>query len=113
MSDLKSWLLAENPESRRQAAFGRAYLGWRRFFYNPLAMIGFVIVSVLLLLAIFAPLIAPEGITSGLTGDALKANRFLPPSSDHWFGTDGQANDVFSRIVMGSRITLILSLIHI
>jgi peptide/nickel transport system permease protein len=108
MSDLKGWLLAENPESRRQAAFGRAYLGWRRFFYNPLAMIGFVIVSVLLLLAIFAPLIAPEGITSGLTGDALKANRFLPPSSDHWFGTDGQANDVFSRSVLGSRITLII-----
>lgn len=108
MSDIKSWLLAENPESRRQAALGRAYLGWRRFFYNPLAMIGFVIVVSLLLLAVFAPFIAPEGITSGLTGDALKANRFLPPSSDHWFGTDGQANDVFSRIVMGSRITLII-----
>lgn len=108
MSELKSWLLAENPDSRAQAAMGRAYLGWRRFFRNPLAMIGFVIVLALLLMAVFAPFIAPEGITSGLTGDELKANRFQPPSAEHWFGTDGQANDIFSRIVMGSRITLII-----
>jgi len=108
MSELRLWLLAENPESRQQAAFGRLYLGWLRFYANPLAMAGFIIVLLLLLLALFAPLIAPEGITSGLTGDALKLHRFQPPSSEHWFGTDGQANDVFSRIVIGSRITLII-----
>ncbi len=108
MSELRSWLLAENPDSRRQAALGRIYLAWLRFFSNPLAMTGLVIVVVLLLLALFAPWIAPEGITSGLTGDELKLHRFLPPSSEHWFGTDGQANDVFSRIVMGSRITLLI-----
>ncbi len=108
MTELKSWLLAENPDSRAQASLGRAYLGWRRFFCNPLAMIGFVIVTALLLMAIFAPYIAPEGITSGLTGAELKEHRFQPPSAEHWFGTDGQANDIFSRIVMGSRITLII-----
>ena len=108
MTELKGWLLAENPDSRTQAAFGRSYLGWLRFYHNPLAMVGFAIVVVLLLLAMFAPQIAPEGITSGLTGDALKAARFQPPSAEHWFGTDGQANDVFSRIVIGSRITLFI-----
>ncbi|MDV7103637.1 ABC transporter permease [Vibrio sp. TH_r3] len=108
MTELKGWLLAENPDSRIQAAMGRGYLGWLRFFRNPLAMIGFVIVLSLIAMAIFAPYIAPEGITSGLTGDALKAQRFQPPSAEHWFGTDGQANDVFSRIIIGSRITLLI-----
>ncbi|WP_435236504.1 ABC transporter permease [Psychromonas sp. PT13] len=108
MTELKGWLLAENPDSRTQAAFGRGYLGWLRFYHNPLAMIGFVIVLALLLMAIFAPYIAPEDVTSGLTGDALKNGRFLPPSAEHWFGTDGQANDVFSRIIIGSRITLFI-----
>ncbi|MHA2937134.1 ABC transporter permease [Vibrio sp. RC27] len=108
MTKLKGWLLAENPVSRTQAVLGRSYLGWLRFFHNPLAMIGFTIVVALLLLALFSPYIAPEGVTSGLTGDALKQQRFLPPSSEHWFGTDGQANDVFSRIILGSRITLLI-----
>ncbi|MGX9419146.1 ABC transporter permease [Vibrio sp. WJH972] len=108
MTKLKGWLLAENPVSRNQAVLGRSYLGWLRFFHNPLAMIGFTIVVALLLLALFSPYIAPEGVTSGLTGDALKQQRFLPPSSEHWFGTDGQANDVFSRIILGSRITLLI-----
>ena len=108
MTELKSWLLAENPESRKQAVIGRSYLGWLRFYHNPLAMIGFVIVVALLFMAIFAPYIAPQGITSGLTGDALASQRFQPPSAEHWFGTDGQANDVFSRIVMGSRLTLLI-----
>ena len=108
MTDVKGWLLSDTPDSRTQAALGRIFVSWLRFFHNPLAMIGFVIVIGLLFLALFAPQIAPEGITSGLTGEALKLNRFQPPSAEHWFGTDGQANDVFSRIVMGSRITLLI-----
>jgi len=108
MSKLKHWVLTENPSSRLQAKLGRTYLAWLRFYHNPLAMTGLVIVLVLLMLALFSPFIAPEGITSGLTGDELKLNRFQPPSAEHWFGTDGQANDVFSRIVIGSRITLLI-----
>ena len=108
MTKLTDWVLTENPSSRTQAKLGRIYLGWGRFYRNPLAMVGFLIVLALLLLALFAPLIAPEGITSGLTGEALKLHRFQPPSAAHWFGTDGQANDMFSRIIMGSRITLFI-----
>ena len=113
MAELKIWLLAENPHSRMQAACGRSYLGWLRFYHNPLAMIGFFIVIALVVMACLAPHIAPEGISSGLTGEGLKMNRFLPPSAQHWFGTDGQANDVFSRIIIGSRITLFIVLIVI
>jgi peptide/nickel transport system permease protein len=108
MTEFKAWLLAENPGSRAQATLGRSYLAWLRFYYNPLAMIGFVIVVALILMALFAPYISPQGMTSGLTGNELVTQRFLPPSSEHWFGTDGQANDVFSRIVIGSRITLLI-----
>lgn len=72
MTELKGWLLADSPDSRAQAALGHTYVGWLRFIHNPLAMIGFTIVAVLLLIALFAPVIAPEGITSGLTGEELK-----------------------------------------
>ncbi|REG84931.1 ABC transporter permease [Marinomonas pollencensis] len=108
MTEFKAWLLAENPDSRAQATLGRSYLAWLRFYRNPLAMIGLVIVVALILMALFAPYIAPYGMTSGLTGNELALQRFQPPSAAHWFGTDGQANDVFSRIVIGSRITLLI-----
>jgi peptide/nickel transport system permease protein len=68
---------------------------------NPLMKVGLAIVIVLILLAIFAPLISPF--------DPFKINppeRLKPPSSTYLFGTDVAGRDIFSRIVYGSRITL-------
>jgi peptide/nickel transport system permease protein len=74
---------------------------------NRLAIAGFVIVGVLVVAAIFAPLIAPQH-------DVIQTNpayRNKPPSAAHWFGTDGTGRDVFARIVHGSRISLQVGLI--
>jgi peptide/nickel transport system permease protein len=78
---LRAWLLSERPQSRRQAALGRAYAGWLGFARNRLAP--------------YAPSV----------GD-LATERLLPPGMAHWLGTDDQGRDILSRLLHGSRITL-------
>jgi peptide/nickel transport system permease protein len=99
----RTWLLSPEPQSRLQARLGRAYLGWRAFATNPLAVLGLGIVVLLVLVALFADLLAPY---SPVAGGDLRTERLLPPGETFWFGTDDQARDIFSRIVYGSRITL-------
>ena len=73
---------------------------------NRLTIIGLVIVAVLVLVALFAPWIAPYDIsTTNL------AMRYLPPSAAHWFGTDATGRDIFSRVVFGARISLQVGLV--
>ena len=102
MGRTTDWLRDPNPASRGQARLGQAWLGWLRFRRNPLAMIGLCIVALLLMMAAFAPLIAPhDPITQSLS------NRLQPPGTPgHWLGTDDFGRDIWSRIVFGSRITL-------
>lgn len=97
------WLINESPDSIRQAKLGRLYIVLLQLKSNSLTMIGFFIILLLLLLALFAPWVAPFGPTEGEL-----SQRLLPPSAQHWFGTDGQGWDVFSRIIYGSRITLMI-----
>ncbi len=79
---------------------------WRRFKRNKLAMVGLVMVILLVLVAIFAPAIAPYEINERDSG-----NFRAPPSSDHWFGTDTIGQDVFSRVVFGARVSLRIGII--
>lgn len=101
----REWLLADNPDSRFQARAGQTYRIWITFMENKLAVLGALIVLLLIVMAIFAPLITSYSPTVG--GD-LRTERLLPPSALHWFGTDEQARDIFSRIVYGSRLTLLV-----
>lgn len=96
--------IAENPSSRQQARRKRNYLLTLQFFSNPLATIGFIIVLGLCLVALLAPWVAPYGITEG----NLHSDSLLPPSSEHLFGTDKQGWDLFSRVIYGTRITLMV-----
>jgi peptide/nickel transport system permease protein len=68
---------------------------------NRLTYIGIAIAVVVILTAIFAPLIA----THDVTAQNLLA-RYADPSAEHWFGTDALGRDVFSRVVYGARISL-------
>ncbi len=97
-----AWLMSESPASRQQAALGRAYAGWRSFARNRLAMVGLAIVLALLVVALFAPWLAPYSPTEG----DLNTTRLLAPSSVHWLGTDDQGRDILSRLIHGARITL-------
>ncbi len=97
----RAWLLSSSPQSRNQARLGRAYIAWLSFKSNHLAMLGLFIVLVLILMAIFAPLIAPYHPNAQVLTDRLQ---FF--SAQHWLGTDDLGRDIFSRIVYGSRLTL-------
>ena len=99
----RRWLLAETPQSRLQARLSRAYLSWVAFARNPLGMLGLVIVTVLVFLALFAPWVAPHNPLAGDLG-----YRLLPPGGEHWLGTDQQGRDIWSRIIYGSRTTLLI-----
>jgi peptide/nickel transport system permease protein len=70
---------------------------------NPLATAGVVLVLLFLILALFAPLLAPY--------DPAAINlpaRLDPPSRAHWFGTDELGRDIFSRIIYGARISMLV-----
>ncbi|MBY8917219.1 ABC transporter permease [Nitratireductor rhodophyticola] len=97
------WLLDDSPTSRLQANMGRAWRVWTALLRNPLAVVGALIVLVLVVMAIFAPLIAPY---SPIGQDL--ANRLMPPSAEHWMGTDELGRDIYSRVVYGARITLLI-----
>ena len=98
----REWLLTDRPQSRLQARLGRAYVAWRRFTANRLAVIGLAIILGLVFLAAFAPLLAPH---SPYVGDLANA-RLLTPGPNHWLGTDDQGRDILSRLIYGSRLTL-------
>lgn len=98
------WLMSERPASRRQAAWGRAYGAWRIFWRNRLAVLGLGILLLLVITALLAPLIAPYSPTVG----DLRTTRLLPPSHLFWLGTDDQGRDILSRLIHGSRITLMV-----
>lgn len=100
---LKQWLTSDKPQSRLQAQCGRAWLGWIKFSENKLAMIGLSIVIGLILVTIFAPLLAPyDPLAADLT------NRIQPPGAEHWFGTDQLGRDILSRLIYGAQYTLLI-----
>ena len=68
---------------------------------NRLTIVGLIIVAILVIVAIFAPWIATHDV--GATNLSL---RYLPPSSQYFFGTDSTGRDIFSRVVFGARISL-------
>ncbi|GLF84790.1 peptide ABC transporter permease [Bacillus safensis] len=88
-----------NPKDERSQSL--ILESMKQFFQHKLAVIGSVIVFLFLILAIFAPLIAPYGINEQSLGE-----RFSAPSAAHWFGTDDFGRDIFSRVVHGARISL-------
>jgi peptide/nickel transport system permease protein len=75
---------------------------------NPLGFIGLVIIITLALVALFAPLIAPYGINEYTAGQPREN-----PSMAHLFGTDGIGRDMFSRVVMGARISMSVAFLSV
>ncbi|WP_052153449.1 ABC transporter permease [Devosia sp. LC5] len=68
---------------------------------EPLGMLGFIVLALLIVIAIFAPWIAPYSPTAQNLPNALQA-----PSWTHWAGTDEFGRDILSRLIHGTRITI-------
>lgn len=94
-----AFLASQRP--RRRWAF------LRRLMHNPLVLIGGLVLAVMILAAVFAPIVAPA--------DPLEQSSALlePPSRTHLFGTDELGRDVFSRVVYGTRISLTIGLVAV
>lgn len=86
-------------------------LAWKRFRKHRMAMFSLVMVVLLVLVALFAPWIAPYSPTAQPTGDDLASFYFQPPSWQHPLGTDELGRDVLSRIIYGARISLLVGFV--
>ena len=79
----------------------RARDTWRRLRRDPTALFGLIIFSLLVVLAILAPVLSPFA-PSDINYDAL----LQPPGRLHWFGTDDLGRDMLSRVLWGGRESL-------
>ncbi|MCB0171406.1 MAG: ABC transporter permease, partial [Anaerolineae bacterium] len=80
----------------------------RRLRQQPLSIFSAILVCVLILTAIFGPLLAPYD-----PNDIDMANRFAPPSLEHPFGTDDFGRDILSRVMVGARVSLMVGIIAV
>ncbi len=79
-------------------------IAWRRLKKNKLAMIGLVFLCCMILLCIIGPIVSPyHDITATNMAISKKA-----PNAAHWFGTDTNGRDVFTRLLYGGRISILV-----
>jgi len=99
-----------NPASPARAATGPASPRvrpagfWRRLWrQKKLGALGGLVLAVFVIVGLFAPWIAPYGYN-----DIAPADRLLPPSWAHWFGTDNLGRDLLSRCIHGAQLSVII-----
>jgi peptide/nickel transport system permease protein len=90
-----------DPAAVRPGRSSLARSPWRQ----PPALIGLTVLAIWVLIAIFAPLLAPQDPL------AQKANQLMSPSSSHLMGTDELGRDVLSRVLYGARVSLPLAVL--
>ena len=74
---------------------------------NPLLVAGAVMSLLIVVVAIFAPLLAPVPADAGSATHPFAV--LLPPSAKHWFGTDNVGRDVLSRVIYGARVSPVIA----
>jgi oligopeptide transport system permease protein len=86
---------------------------WKRLLKNKLAVFGLVVLCVMIVAVIIGPAIINW--TTGYTYDLIPTDRDLvrsmPPSFKHWMGTDDAGRDIFTRVLQGGRISLMVGVI--
>lgn len=97
--------VAAPPQSARMENWSRAFY---RFRQSWLSVIGLALVIILIILAIIAPYIVPH--PDQVRGATDTAMRFRPPSAEAWFGTNALGQDMFSLVLVGSRVSLLSGL---
>jgi peptide/nickel transport system permease protein len=80
----------------------------RRVWRNPLGKIGFTTLSVLVIIAVTAPFVAPYG-----PYQQYPRQELLPPNGSFWLGTDELGRDILSRLMYGARISLMVGIVSV
>ncbi|MEM7505585.1 MAG: ABC transporter permease [Pseudomonadota bacterium] len=104
MTTWREWLMTDTPTSRGHARTSQLYLGWRTFSSNWLAMTGLGILIALVLISAFAPWLA----THDPYAQDLTARLTPPGEGGYLLGADELGRDIYSRIVHGASITLMI-----
>lgn len=100
--------LSDLPEEELTQSEGFWQTTLRRLLKHPVGRLGAVIVSILVIMAIFGPLLSPYD------PNAINfENRFSPPTFAHPFGTDDFGRDTFSRVLYGARVSLLVGVIAV
>lgn len=82
---------------------------WQRFCRQPVALVAGLFVLLLVVVALFAPWLAPYDAENFFDYDRLNEG----PSLVHWLGVDSLGRDIFSRILMGARISLVAGVVSV
>jgi peptide/nickel transport system permease protein len=94
------------PVKVKKTKMSKVY--WERFSSNKMAVAGMVFMIVIILAAIFAPLVTRYDPAYQNLMDKLAA-----PSGAHWFGTDEMGRDIFTRVIYGARISLMVGIVSV
>ncbi len=94
-----------SPKKRKKKQSNFSMI-WHRLMQDRVAVAGLIVMLVLILVSIFAPLLAPYD-PFAMDLSVMKQG----PSREHWFGTDSMGRDIFSRILYGGRYSLALGFI--
>ncbi len=90
---------------RGSSAWARSYAHFRYVMSaNPVTFLAFLLLALMILVALFGPLLVTHDPLATAADKALK-----PPTAQHWFGTDQLGRDVFSRVVAATRLDLLIS----
>ncbi|WP_447924781.1 ABC transporter permease [Georgenia muralis] len=93
------------PTATRRPSWQRS-LG--RLLLRPVAVASLVVLTVVVVLAVAGPWVAPYGVNDVDVTRALQ-----PPGAEHWFGTDELGRDVLSRVVLSARVSMLVSLVSV
>jgi peptide/nickel transport system permease protein len=98
-------------KEQRESSIRDIKLSWYLFRKSPTSMLGAVIVGIFMLVVIIGPAIVP--FPEDATGTVHIERKLTAPNSTHLFGTDELGRDIFTRVVLGTRISLQIGLIII
>ncbi len=97
-----------NPKLDKEQRKGKSpfQLAYRRFVKNRMAVVGLILLTIIVLISVFAPLLTSH--------DPLESDMYnieAPPSDEHILGTDDMGRDVYARLLYGGRISLLIGLL--
>lgn len=99
---------ANPPKRSEEPVASERTSAWRLVLSNKVTLAGTIVLTVVILAAIFGRWLAPYGIN-----EVNVTNALAPPGADHWFGTDALGRDVFSRVFVSAQVSILVGLVSV